>query len=218
MNRTFVRVRQVVVTQMKYIQWRLLDIFVVLGFYFILMILFYGIIALIFGTDVINNQNSPPWFSLVGGLVECGISVFLPVLVVTRRYRADVKDIGLELVGARALGAGLLVGVAIWALGSLMNYGMENVFGPAPVHPDLARLRAKSSDVIEYLMLLFPLLVLTPVGEEVYMRSFVYTVLRKRYGVATAALASSLLFSSLHLSLWYFFSNLRIGIGIGLVT
>ena len=195
-------------------KWRILDIFVVLGIYAAAMTVFYGIATAIFGTDVLDNQNSLPWLSLLGGLVECGIFVFLPVLVVTQRYNANVKDIGLEpVVSPRALWIGLFIGVALWAAGSLMNYGVESVFGPAPVHPDLARLRA-SGDAIDYLVLLFPLLVLTPIAEEVYTRGFVYTILRKRYGVVTAAVASSLLFSAFHLSPWYFFQIFVVGLGL----
>jgi membrane protease YdiL (CAAX protease family) len=194
--------------------WRVLDIFVVLGFNIVLMVLFYGIVILIFGTNVLDGQNSPPWLSLLGSLVECGLFVFLPVLVVTKRYHAGIKDIGLGLViHPRALWIGLLVGVALWAVVSLVNSGVESVFGPAPVHPDLARLRA-TSDVIDYLVLLFPISVLAPIAEEVYMRGFVYTILRRRYGAVTAAMASSLLFAAFHLSLWYFFPIFVTGLGL----
>jgi hypothetical protein len=51
-------------------KWRILDIFVVLGFYAVAMFLFYGIVAAIFGTDVLDSQNSPPWLSLLGELIE----------------------------------------------------------------------------------------------------------------------------------------------------
>lgn len=195
-------------------KWRILDIFVVLGIYAVAMTVFYGISAAILGTDILDSQNSPPWFSLLEGLVEFGIFVLLPVLIVTRAYKAKIKEIGLEtLVSHAAVWVGIFSGVLLWATVSLVNYLIESVFGPGPAHPDIERLSASSS-TIDYLLLSFPVFILTPISEEVYARGFAYTILRERYGVTTAMIASSILFAAFHMSLWFFLQAFVAAVGL----
>jgi membrane protease YdiL (CAAX protease family) len=199
---------------MENTKWRILDIFVVLAIYAVAMTMFYGIGAALFGTDILDGLNSPPWFSVLEGLVEFSVFVFLPVLIVTRAYKAKVKEIGLEtLVSLPAVWVGIFSGAVLWATVLLVNYLIESVFGPGPTHPDIERLSATSS-AIDYLLLSFPVLILTPISEEVYARGFVYTILRKRYGIVAAMVASSVLFAAFHLSLWFFLQAFVAALGL----
>lgn len=199
---------------MENTRWRILDIFVILAIYAVVMAMFYAVSAALFGADFLDSQNSPSWFPVLEGLVEFSAFVFLPVFIVTHSYHAKLKEIGLDTsINRAAIWVGIFSGVVLWATVLLVNYLIESVFGPGPTHPDIERL-STSDNTIDYLFLSFPILILTPISEEVYARGFVYTVLRKRYGIVAAMVASSALFAAFHLSVWFFMQAFVAALGM----
>lgn len=199
---------------MSHTKWRIIDILVVLGIYIVVMTTFYAFVISIFGSNKLNELNLSPSFLLFEGLIESVIFVFFPILIVTRIYHAPLREIGLEnIVSNTTVWVGLISGAILWAAASLVDTLVENILGTGPTHPDLEKLKT-TGDAIEYAVLLIPILVLTPIAEEVYMRGFVYTILRERYGAITGIVVSSLLFAAFHMSLWFFFQAFVVAIGL----
>lgn len=195
-------------------RWRVIDIVVVLGMYAVVMTIFYAVVSSIVGPDGLDELNLLPSFLLLEGLVESTIFVFIPILVVTRIYNVHIREIGLEnIISSTTLWVGLVSGIVLWILASLADLLVENVFGTGPNHPDLEKLKS-AGGTVEYVVFLIPILILTPIAEEIYMRGFVYTILRERYGVVAGVVVSSLLFAAFHMSPWFFFQTFVVAVGL----
>lgn len=196
-------------------KWRVRDIFTVLVIYGLVMTALYTVAAIALGTDVLEASKSPAGFVLIENVIGFCVFVFAPTYIVTQRYQVEIDEIGLAtIVRSNAVLAGVFSGIVLWAAATFLEYLVNTFLWPVVAHPDLERLRSADTSSVDHFSLLVSVLVLTPISEEVYSRGFVYTILRNRYGVAVAVVASSLLFAALHVKPWYFIQTFVVGAGL----
>lgn len=197
--------------------WRIIDIFVVLSAYFVVMIIFYVLLGKTIGSSIFDEQNLPPWLYFIEGLVESTVIATLPILFVAKAYLADIREIGVtSVLPKNGLWAGLILGVFLWLAISGIDLAMEYFLGPGPTHPDILRIQS-SSGPIGYMLVVTPALLLSPIAEEIYVRGFVYTIFKKRFGVPVAIILSSVFFASLHLKFWWIPHTLFVGVTLAIL-
>jgi membrane protease YdiL (CAAX protease family) len=146
-------------------------------------------------------------------LAQNGLFVGLSAYVVAIRYRQDLARLGLRAADwprAVALGAGAAILTVPVAMGAehVAVFLLGLVEGPAqaaaraaaehltdPLLPVLSTLGGP----LEAAWFLALVVVVVPVGEEVFFRGLVYGALRARWGAVAAAVASALFFTAVHL-------------------
>lgn len=146
-------------------------------------------------------------------LAQNGLFVLLSVYVVAVRYRLDLGRLGLRVaawprhVALGALVAGLTVPMAM-AAEQVAVFAFGLVEGPARAaaraaaeHLDdpLLPLLSAVGGPVEAAWVLALLVVVVPVGEEVFFRGFVYGAVRHRWGMPLGAATSALFFTAVHL-------------------
>jgi membrane protease YdiL (CAAX protease family) len=137
-----------------------------------------------------------------GGAVACSFAAVTALLIATRRRqgdRAPARAAGLAAIAALAGFAGYPIWIPlIGAIG--IGLGLHPVAPPPrPEDP----------------LLLFAVLGLAPVFEELLYRERLLLALRTRFGAAIAVVLSSLLFALPHLEAWAVLATSLVGLALG---
>lgn len=159
-------------------------------------------------------------------LAQNALFVGLSAYVVMGRYGLPPARLGLTLGGwARGVVLGLVAGAVVVPLAlaseDLAIFLLGLIEGPAQ-----AAARAEAEHLLDPLRpvldalpggaatawFLILLVVIVPVGEEVFFRGFVYGGLRDRWGAIPAALTSAVFFSAVHLQLVHGLPILVLGV------
>ena len=124
----------------------------------------------------------------------------VPILL---RLRAALRTLGLSLDDARTNALRGLVGgcVALPVAGAaaLAALGVTAVLG-IEVHPHPVMEQAERAEsVFEIAVIFVSAVIVVPLGEEFVFRGFIFPSVRDRWGLAAGILASSLLFSLMHM-------------------
>ena len=113
-----------------------------------------------------------------------------------------------------SVGIGLIGGIAAFALGIGIAYGLELVGFPVEEQAWIEELLSRRDVLIRMLPWI---LVVIPLSEEVFFRGYVYRFLAERAGFPAGFLASSVLFSLVHFHLSGFLIYLAVGCAFALV-
>ena len=134
-------------------------------------------------------------------LIEAIVFTLLPILIVSKYYDADLEEIGLTLQSfKRSLLVGIAVGLLLWGVVSIFDVGIRSIWGKGPKHPYVQMLEMSDAS-FSYFIVLFDIVLLGPVSEEVYIRGFAYTIFKKRFGKFISLILSSLLFTGFHFNI-----------------
>jgi len=197
--------------------WRIRDVFYVLLLYFGVVTLFKFCEAMLFGKEVLQDINLLPAFMLLGDIIDAITLTALPIFFITKFYKLNLIEIGITFVRFRRnLWLGLVVGIALLVVVSIFNAGIKLILGEIPMHPYIEKLKL-AHNVWDYLAIFISILILSPIPEEVFLRGFAYTLLKKRCGKGTAVIVSSLIFAAAHLNFHWAAQIMIIGIGLALL-
>lgn len=168
--------------------WKFNDVFFLMAIHFLAAILTF----LLYGPFIKNEEIRQESFQLVCSL----FSMFLPVLWVKRRYNLNKEALQIKKGRwsfKRTATIGLSTGIACFLFDSIM-------MGPGLV--EVGRFIVANPLTV----LLLPLslrtgvaVFLTPIGEEILFRGFIYGYLRVRLGTRIGLLVQAVIFSLLHL-------------------
>lgn len=191
--------------------WRVVDIFFTLILYVALLFVFVVFTKGLFGSGI--DDRSITARLLAEDIFDALILSFLPILLVVKGYRARLAEIGLHTQSlVRNFVTGVIAGTVIWGVVFVFDAAIEALIGPIKLHPYLERLNGATS-LFGQVVVMFSIVVLAPISEEIYFRGFVYTILRKNYGVAIGILVSSILFSIVHFDSFSVTQVLIAGVG-----
>jgi membrane protease YdiL (CAAX protease family) len=134
---------------------------------------------------------------------EVSLAMFT-VLWVAVRHRGWVPALGLRSERARLdVPLGAFVGVGLWAalryvVVPVVVVVWNAILGRPPGSPN--QLPGVDFGVVEIVLGVLLLVVVTPIGEVVFYRGFLFTALRGRVGVSAAAVISAAFFGLSHLA------------------
>lgn len=170
----------------------------------------YGILGLglglLLGQRVSRVGLKPGSFLLLQSLDDA-LLVLISVVFAVRAYPRSLAGIGFRPVQARWWGLGVLGGLVALGAAWGVDEGLQAVGWPQAAHP-VEDLLAGVRGLGDMALLLVGVTVPVPIGEEIFFRGFLYTLLRDRWGAPWAIGLSSLLFAlahgvhSLELSAW----------------
>lgn len=197
--------------------WRVRNILYILVMYFILLLIFFYFQNKVFGEEVIDGKKINIYILIIEEIIDALFLSILPIIYVVKLYGADIKEIGLTLnkYGKNII-IGIIGGIVLWIICSLVNEVVKIFAGSIPVHPYIQKLNISKSSSIKYIIL-FSLVLLTPIAEEIFFRGFVFTVFKKRYGRFIGIIASSILFMIFHFQILWFAQILIVGICLAIL-
>ncbi len=163
-------------------------------------------LASLAGNQALALKLLGPDGTFVTLLVQNGICVLVPVLRVALIRREPLAEIGFQ---APAPGRLILLGVGMAAVMFAGSIALSLAFAQFGIEQNQAEQLKKQfsllpGDTFGQLLFLVGGGLLAPIGEEALFRGYVFNAIRvtfvsKRWGIALAYLASSLLFASIHI-------------------
>ncbi|MBX6315244.1 MAG: CPBP family intramembrane metalloprotease [Isosphaeraceae bacterium] len=106
---------------------------------------------------------------------------------------------GLRPAGWRWASGGVALGLLCAPLMGMAAKGVMKILGRPEVNPQVASLAPALDSPVMALILALTVVVLVPLGEELFFRGILYGWLRRRWGVATAGLLSAVAFGLVHI-------------------
>lgn len=198
--------------------WSLVDVWIAAqAIFIILMVSQVGALPFFFSIrDLMSGKTSKilgsPGYLLVIQLAQNAAFVLVPALIITKKYRMRLRDIGLPNVPAKRdilLGIGLGVGLM------MMSGIVQSFFGFVLVHTlgasafkhleDITKaltaegVMGKHMSFAMFATMFFAAGIAAPIGEEVLFRGFLYNSAKRRFGVAAAVVLSAAIFALIHL-------------------
>lgn len=147
-------------------------------------------------------------------------------LSAVKRHGAGAESLGLSRKGlgrSAAIGAGLGTPVVLFALGTiflakyLYEAGYWLVFKRSPdIPPGMGPLNPGKNPIL-WILVVFTLVVLAPVCEELFFRGYLYPPLRNRMGMQAAMLLNGFLFAAAHFDLLGFLPRFVLGYGFSYI-
>ncbi|MGB9791306.1 MAG: lysostaphin resistance A-like protein [Thermacetogeniaceae bacterium] len=143
---------------------------------------------------------------LTAGYVQSFLLFALVLFCVLFKYRAPIAAVGLNPLSIKEVFSmgfvGFAGGLAALAVVLLLMSAITSLVHKTPPPQPLAELLVANGDRGFLLLSAILVGILSPVGEEVYFRGFVYPAIRWRLGMLPALLLSSLLFGALHFDIF----------------
>lgn len=187
----------------------------------VMLFLAFALGALVIGVSTFISEGSP--FVIVSFLFFIVASVggqllFLALPVFSARYRhgAPISAIGLSRKGTGgSTGAGILFGVplAAVAIGSAFLSVLVFDSGSEPINRGVEQL-ATDNGLFAWAFLVFSIVVIAPVCEEVFFRGYLYPAMRNSLPAPWAIVLNGTLFSAVHLGLVGFLPRATLGCGL----
>jgi membrane protease YdiL (CAAX protease family) len=149
-------------------------------------------------TDDLIENSAPAQFIYI--LLAEGSAVWYVMLMLKWRG-AGLAQIGLgRRPAVKDVIKGLLGFAAFFALLAVVNIGLSSIFPELNKEKQDVGFNALNSS-LDYLLALFSLVILPPIGEEILVRGYLYSGLRVRLSYVKAMLITSLMFGLAHLQL-----------------
>jgi hypothetical protein len=155
-------------------------------------------------------------FMMLNSLIRDILVAGLVLLVVTKRYRRPIEELGLT---AKNWLGGIRTGLlGYWALVPLLIVilfviaGLAQLFAYEPAPQPVVQMYLKKSTEPYLIYFTFFVAILGPIIEEVFFRGFAYTAFRQKWGAVRGMLASSAVFALMHMNLVAFFPIFVLGI------
>jgi len=151
-------------------------------------------------------------------LVQNLLFLLLPFWCV-KKAGGGIKHLGMRRVPVGStLFLGLRSGVLFYFLNIAVSLLQMLAFpGYQPEQQSVVQVLEACSSVWEVASLVFFILLVAPVAEEVFFRGFLYPVLYRKWGYIAAVLLSAIIFSASHLHLWAFLPLFAGGIGFAML-
>ncbi|NQT32183.1 MAG: CPBP family intramembrane metalloprotease [Candidatus Omnitrophica bacterium] len=186
---------------------RVAIIFLTCGY---LIVIFQGYLEKIF--PIFRNENFNLIFS-TAVMNVIGIGVILYFIV--RKYGQNIKALGLTMKGVvssifyAVVGYIFIVPVLIGVM--LLTFFIAKLIGyEPPVQPIVQVFMEEKTTSVLWLSVLFAA-IFGPIAEEIFFRGFMYSAIKKKFGIFGAMLITSALFSLLHTHIVGFFSIMVLG-------
>ncbi|MCL1905859.1 MAG: CPBP family intramembrane metalloprotease [Clostridiales bacterium] len=193
-------------------EWKIWPSFMIL-----ILVVALGVALAPFGESV----KRPGGFLLLANVLQFACFFLIPLFVVTVGHKQPLQALGIQEISfARGLGKGLLWGVMLYILNVLASVLLVMVF---PEHPQeqqmIMQAMLEEGNSFELAGLVFCVIVLAPVGEEMLFRAFMLGALEARFGGLAGVVISSLVFGAIHCweSLWFFLPLFLGGCGFALL-
>lgn len=198
--------------------WRIRDIAYALLAYFSVEILIVLLESLTFGGIVSEESNIPLGAFVVEEVIDAVILFGVAVYFIRTRYKAKLSSVGLHGRHImRNLSIGVVVGIFLWLTLSLLDLGMRWAFWGIDVkHPLIARAE-KSGSLLGSFALVASGGIVSPIAEEMFLRGFAYTVLKKRLKIFMAVIITNVVFSLLHVEFQWFLQIFVTGVVLTLI-
>jgi len=178
--------------------------------------------------SMISEQLGESWYSLINMIILIVLGYIIPLLFTAMifnsflNYKGKLREIYKKPKRlARALGTfpamyGLGYGVAL--ITTIVMYVISvNVSGHSYLDEILRPTGLEpSTNVVGILSLVFLVVVVAPVLEEIWVRGIMYDAL-KPYGAGMAIIISSIVFGFMHGNLYMFFYTTALGFALGYV-
>jgi membrane protease YdiL (CAAX protease family) len=181
----------------------------------LLLVLALGLVLIPFEDSV----QRPGGFLLFFSVLQFACFFLIPLYVVGVRHRQPLQALGIqEKPLIRGLGKGLLWGIVLFSL-FILAARLQLMFFPEQPQETQTVIQAMldESNAFELFGLVFSVIVLAPVGEEIFFRAFMMGALEARFGRLVGVVISSLVFAALHESLWNIFPMFVGGCGFALL-
>lgn len=131
--------------------------------------------------------------------VLSGLAIASLVILLFNRFKVLRKDVGFRRASLLQITVWPVIGIgALFIFSVSYNELLARVFKISIPRQYIAFLFDSAEYVYQYILLVFYLVIVTPVVEEVIFRSFFFNTLRKYVNVWGAILLSSLLFALFH--------------------
>lgn len=134
------------------------------------------------------------------------------------RHGSTPTAIGLKLDGlGKGFAWGLGLGVPLFAAALGVAYVSQQIVGPTKtdyVSQSMDRLASSGVSGLLVFLLIFTLVVLAPVCEEIFFRGYLYPALRNRMSVQPAMVLNGLLFAAAHFEIVGFLPRMLLGYGL----
>lgn len=178
---------------------------------------YFFIDGLIFGVSSLRDESRSPWKSVVDNLINATCITLLSIYFVKKIYASTLREIGFVSGKSKQdILAGVIAGIGLWLIASLIDLGIETLFGGGPDHPALQTLQ-RADTTLSYFALVTGIVLISPIAEEIFFRGFTLTVFSKRYGHLMGILMTSMLFSLTHISPWWLLQIFAIGVGLAIL-
>jgi membrane protease YdiL (CAAX protease family) len=168
-------------------RWKLKDVLLVITIHFVAAIVAY----LSYGHFISSEEMRRQWFLFAWSLLD----IFLPVYWLKKCYNLNSDELQIKK-GHWSFKKTAAIGVSTGVICFLFDSIMAG-------HSSVEVSRVIIANPFNFLLLPFSLrgcvlLVLTPIGEEIFFRGFIYGYFRDRVGPKSGLLIQALIFSLLH--------------------
>jgi len=181
-----------------YLLAQFISVFAVMPFILIIMLTFYGTIDF--------DHFMRPWIVLPFVLYLNATVIVLIYMWAIRPGHIDIKGLGLQKGNAlKMVLIGFGLGIVLIGMAAVGEYFVAPYLptdAPAFLNADQEIFKTKS--VLDYILLLIGAGLIAPVGEELFFRGYMFSLVKKKDGIYFALLASSLVFAAWHLSIILF--------------
>ena len=134
------------------------------------------------------------------------------------RHHSTPSALGLKFDGlGKGFAWGLGLGLPLFVAALGVAYVSQEIFGPTTtdyVSQSMNSLTSTGIGGLLIFLLLFTLVVLAPVCEEIFFRGYLYPALRNRMGMQPAMLLNGLLFAAAHFEVVGFLPRMLLGYGL----
>lgn len=187
------------------VPWSINDVFISLGV-LIIIILVGSLLSLVpFSSGRLASSSNPILAALVMTLTE-GILLLLAWGLGVRKYSTSFDKLGFrafDVPKSILLGVLWLIAIKVFTViyGEMAMY-VFHLKPPVEVSqgiPDIF-----GSGVFGFVLAVLVVSLVASVAEEAFFRGFVYSALRKRFGVWTGIFVSAIIFALFHARLWLF--------------
>lgn len=155
------------------------------------------------------------WASLLQGL-----AFILAPYYVAKTYHPREGWAALGLPGSPGLSSvfrGLMWGFGLYLMAFVVNILVVSVFFEQVESQAILSLLVEAESFWTKAGLIFCIVVVAPISEEIFFRGFLYQALRKRWGIKMGAFSSGLAFAIVHFDWVVLISFTLLGIGFALL-
>ena len=183
-----------------------------------LLIIIAIIISLGWIIDYLYPEIDQGLLLVITSMVQTFLFIFA-AYAIARKYSPKPYDLlGLrhtKIVNLIFKGAGW--GIILYFLSVTISIIVAMFYQPKEDLQVVMQILSSESNSYIKLAIVLTILVLAPLGEEIFFRGFFYAALRKRFGVIAAIIVSAAIFSAMHLDLSGFLPLFGVGIGLAMI-
>ncbi|MDW7674220.1 MAG: type II CAAX endopeptidase family protein [Bacillota bacterium] len=147
----------------------------------------------------VSTAESQVIFFFIASIVQAALFIGLSIYFAAQKAGNPYGSLGLSIDNLKKnISLGIVGGIGLFSL--VVGTGIiVSIFFPIEVEPQpFAQLLMDAEGTILTMLLVVMGSVLAPLGEEIFFRGFVYSILRHRLGIKFGIILSSIIFAGLH--------------------